>query len=264
MTTPFEPRRFRTSAPHYVRGRLEYPPDLIRRVAQLVGLGPTHRLLDLGCGPGFLAVAFAPHVREAVGIDPEPAMLEVAAEFAQSRNAKITLRRGSSFELEPDLGPFRLAAMGRSFHWMDRPATLAALKPMIEAGGAVALFSDTPVKVAENAWQKPFWEVLDPYAERDPANPRARWRDPAWRSHEGVLLDSAFSRLERISVIHRLVTPVERLLDRALSLSVTSPERLGADRERVIARLRQALAEAVPSGEATEVVEFEALLGFLV
>jgi trans-aconitate methyltransferase len=60
---PFEPRRFRTAAAHYLAGRVAYPPRLISRVAEICGLEASGRLLDLGCGPGQLAKAFAPFVR---------------------------------------------------------------------------------------------------------------------------------------------------------------------------------------------------------
>jgi len=76
---PFEPRRFRTSAEYYLRGRLSYPDALVNRVISVTGLARHHSVLDLGCGPGLLATAFAPHVQKVLGIDPEPAMLEAAA-----------------------------------------------------------------------------------------------------------------------------------------------------------------------------------------
>src|SRR5262245_4898832 len=75
---PLEPSRFRTAAQYYLRGRPPYAAGLIRRVVQLCGLDATHRVLDLGCGPGQLALAFAPFVGQVVGIDPEPEMLRIA------------------------------------------------------------------------------------------------------------------------------------------------------------------------------------------
>ena len=56
---PFEPHRFRTAASHYLAGRPPYAPSLIRGVAELCGLSDVHRVLDLGCGPGQIAAAFA-------------------------------------------------------------------------------------------------------------------------------------------------------------------------------------------------------------
>ena len=74
----FQPHRFRTAAKHYLAGRPAYAPRLIERVARGVGLGAEDRVLDLGCGPGMLAGAFAPLVREVVAVDPEPEMLRIA------------------------------------------------------------------------------------------------------------------------------------------------------------------------------------------
>ena len=71
----FQPHRFRTAARHYLAGRPAYAPRLIRLVAELLRLSERDRLLDLGCGPGVLAGAFAPLVGEVVAIDPEPEML---------------------------------------------------------------------------------------------------------------------------------------------------------------------------------------------
>jgi ubiquinone/menaquinone biosynthesis C-methylase UbiE len=47
-------------------------------VAARCGIDATHRILDLGCGPGQLALAFAPLAGEVLGIDPEPEMLRIA------------------------------------------------------------------------------------------------------------------------------------------------------------------------------------------
>src|SRR6202011_5494839 len=46
---PFDPDRYRTASAHYERGRPPYAPALIRRVAEVTGLGSQHRVLDLGC-----------------------------------------------------------------------------------------------------------------------------------------------------------------------------------------------------------------------
>jgi 2-polyprenyl-3-methyl-5-hydroxy-6-metoxy-1,4-benzoquinol methylase len=98
----FDLHRFQTAAEHYVRGRLDYLPELIERVVSLTELRRHHRVLDLGCGPGFLAVAFATHTREVVGIDPEPAMLDQAVRYAAKRNVPVRFVRGSSYELGED------------------------------------------------------------------------------------------------------------------------------------------------------------------
>ena len=48
-------------------------------------------MLDLGTGPGLLALGFAPHVGRVVGVDVEPAMLEIAREAAVRAGHDLTL-----------------------------------------------------------------------------------------------------------------------------------------------------------------------------
>ncbi len=54
--------------------------DALRLVVEATRPVPDDRLLDVACGPGLVVCAFAPHVREATGIDMTPAMLERAAQ----------------------------------------------------------------------------------------------------------------------------------------------------------------------------------------
>lgn len=253
-----EPTRFHTAAQHYLRGRPPYPAALIRRVVQLCGLDRGHRVLDLGCGPGQLALAFAPFVAEVIGIDPEPEMLRIARIEAARAELPIEFREGSSDELGTDLGTFRLAVIGRAFHWMDRQDALRRLAAIIEPGGAVVLFADDHPKVPDNAWHETYRSLIDRYAASDPA--RSARRGPGWRSHEAVLLDSPFPHLERIAVIERRTTPVERIVDRALSLSSVSHGRIGARADVLVRELRQAMAGLAPDGVVNEVIESEALI----
>jgi hypothetical protein len=159
------------------------------------------------------------------------------------------------------LGQFHLVTMGRSFHWMDRAATLETLAGLVPDNGAVALFGDTHLELPANGWHKRFEAIVEPFAEKDSAH-AARHNNPAWLPHEAVLLDSKFNHVERISVVSKLATPVERLLDRALSRSTTSPQRLGAEQTRFLETLRAALNEQAIGGVITEVVESESLLAF--
>ncbi len=255
---PFERRRFRTAAKYYLQGRPPYAGHLIRRVAELCGLDGDERLLDLGCGPGQLALAFAPFVAEVTALDPEPEMLRIAAERAAEAGASIRFVAGGSDSLDPSLGRFRLVVIGRAFHWMDRCQTLERLDRMIEPEGALALFSDKHPALPDNGWRDAFTAVVDRYAKDDAT--RADRRAPGWLSHEAVLLDSPFGRLERIGVLERRRTPLEHFIDRALSMSSTSEARLGARAEQLARELREAMMPFARDGLVTEVVELQALV----
>jgi SAM-dependent methyltransferase len=255
MAVPFLPHRFRAAAPHYLAGRTPYPPRLIECVAMLTGLAcpdlaRTGRVLDLGCGPGQLALAFAPFAAEVLAVDPEPEMLHLAR--AAAGDAAIRFLQASSYDLGPAFGRFHLAVLGRSFHWMDRAETLRRLDAMIEPGGAVALFGDAHPEVPDNSWRAPWREVLDRYR----AGPSGRSRyGTDWVRHEAFLLDSAFCRLDYVAAIDRSRIPVVTLVERALSRSTHSPERLGDRVEALSEDMLRALDPFVVNGMITEVVE---------
>lgn len=255
---PFEPHRFRSAAAHYRAGRPPYPPALLRRAAQATGLGEGDRVLDLGCGPGPLAIGFAFFAAEVLAVDPEPRMLEQAAAAAEGIAPNLAFRLGSSNDLDASFGRFHLAVMGRSFHWMDRPATLAALDTMIEPHGAVVLFGTDYPDVPANGWRAAWRALLDRYAEDDAW--RRQRRDPNWLPHEAILLRSPFCRLETLAVIERRTRTAESLVEYALSRSSTSRARIGSRADVMLAEARAFLARVAPAGTVDEVVRCTATI----
>jgi SAM-dependent methyltransferase len=260
MTDPTvsDVRRFQSTVPHYLIGRPAYPPRLIRRVVAICGLKATHRVMDLGCGPGQLAVALAPFAGEIVGIDPEPAMLEAAADHAARAGAKVRFIEATSDDLDPALGIFRLVVIGRAFHWMNRTHTLEQLDKFVEASGAVVLFGDRHLDIPGNEWRQLYRELIERFAIQDSA--RRRHASEDWQSHEAVLLNSSFDCLERITVIERLRTPIETFVDYAFSKSSTAPARIGVRAEELKQQLRGLMARFATDGHVTEIVELEALI----
>jgi SAM-dependent methyltransferase len=252
----FDPHRFHAAAAHYRGGRISYPPKLIRRVVDLVALGENDRVLDLGCGPGQLTIGFSYFANEVVGVDPEPEMLTIAAEAARGLAANVRFCEGSSFDIDQSLGRFRLVTMGRSFHWMDRPATLHRLDDMVEVGGAITLFGDRHIDVPENAWHDDWRVITERYAQSDPAWQQRR----AEPSHESVLLASRFRHLERVSLIAQHVSTVDRLVERARSMSSLSRQQIGAREDEVARELRVLLSGIATDGRITEVIEWSALI----
>ncbi|MGH7085251.1 MAG: hypothetical protein ACREFN_09715 [Acetobacteraceae bacterium] len=156
------------------------------------------------------------------------------------------------------LGRFRLVTMGRSFHWMDRAATLERLDEMIERDGAVALFHDTHLEAPESDWRKRWREIIERCASDDPL--REQRRAGTWRSHDAVLLQSPFCRLERLSLVRRQVSTTQSLTERALSMSSTSRARIGERVDSLLHDLSRLLAEVAPGGTVTEVLEWSALI----
>jgi SAM-dependent methyltransferase len=254
----YEPRRFRSAVPYYERYRLAYPQRLIRQVIALSGLRPADAVLDLGSGPGFLAVPFAEAGMTVTAADPEPTMLDAADAAARAAGVPLSLWEGGSYDLTPDMGPYGLVTIGRAFHWMDRVATLKMLDRIVAPEGGVAFFHDAHPDVAENRWFKTLREVTDRHS-RDGTHVAER-KSGGHRRYEPYLFASAFTVLDGLSVTSRREITLDDLIGRAHSLSTCAPERLGDRRAEFEADLRASLLPLSDNGKFIEIAEMVALL----
>jgi hypothetical protein len=149
--------------------------------------------------------------------------------------------------------------MGRAFHWMDGPATLAALDARVIPGGAVVLIHDLHTKTAENRWRQVLHDVGDEFGREEEHHIAARSRSD-FASHESVLMNSPLGHLERISVFVTREMTADHIVGLAFSLSTSSPQKLGARKDEFESRLRARLAELSPDGHFTELAEMTALI----
>src|SRR6266481_8452192 len=144
--------RFATTVPLYEKFRPPYPAEFFRVVSRRLGLRKEHRLIDLGTGPGLLALGFAPYVGRIVGVDPEPAMIAAARKAAAHASQPLTLIEGRAEDLPADIGSFDVVTIGRALHWMDRDATLALFERLVAAEGVVVVCSSHSAADGRNPW----------------------------------------------------------------------------------------------------------------
>ncbi len=142
---PYDPTIYLGSAAHYRHGRPAYSPQLEAVLTQQAGLDGNGRLLDVGCGPGVLAVRLAHLFREAVGLDPDAGMLAEGCRAAKEQKImNIRWVQGVAEDLPAVApGPYRLVTFGQSFYWTDEQPVAETVYDMLEPGGALALIVHT-------------------------------------------------------------------------------------------------------------------------
>jgi SAM-dependent methyltransferase len=259
MTACFEPRRFRSTVPYYARYRVPYPAPLISFVHERCGLRAGSRVLDLGCGPGQLAVAFATFGCAVTAMDPEPEMLAAMKQRATAADASIEAVRASSHDLDGSFGHFDLVAMGRSFHWMERDETLNRLNEIVAPTGAVVLLGDRRISTPGVDWPAVVERLAEVFAPARTAERRERRRS-ACESHEEVLLRSPFRHLERYGIVFSQTLNAYDVVGRSFSMSATSPEALGSRQKDFESELHAELVRLSPDAIFHEVVEANALI----
>jgi SAM-dependent methyltransferase len=248
------------TAQYYSRYRPVYPPSLLRILRENFQLDGTGRLLDLGCGPGPVAIPLAHLFEEVLAMDPDDAMRAEGERIARERGVtNIEWRFGGSKDLSPSLGQFRLVTMGNSFHWMNRARTLEALYDLVTDGGGIAVVGEgapippppmTPWRAAINTVLKRYlgdrplpWEnsiFLRQHLDAEAPPPEER--------HEAYILRSRFKDLVSYTESFDVEWTVDSMIGNLYSMSFCSRRVLG-DRVDAFERdIRAAILAVEPSG----------------
>jgi ubiquinone/menaquinone biosynthesis C-methylase UbiE len=97
-------------------------PARIERLVEAVDPTPQSRVLEVACGPGFLALAFAARCREAVGLDLTDAPLAIAEKNGRERGlANVRFQRGDADRLPFAEGEFDVVVCRFAFHHFEEP-----------------------------------------------------------------------------------------------------------------------------------------------
>jgi ubiquinone/menaquinone biosynthesis C-methylase UbiE len=196
---------------------------LAEQVRSFVLPAGDERALDVGTGAGALALALAPHVREVVGVDLVPELLELARTRAEGLS-NVTFVEGDAARLDFESDWFDLTGTMRTLHHVPRPELVVAeLARVTRPGGHVL--------------------VVDQLAPTDPLEAVEldrfeRARDP---SHTRLLPIADLRGLfdaNRLTLLREIVDTEVRELDAYLDLAGCEGEareaavRAAPDRER--------------------------------
>jgi SAM-dependent methyltransferase len=245
--------RFATTVALYEQLRTPYPPAFFREVAERLKFSKQHALIDLGTGPGLLALGFAPYVARITGVDPEPAMLAAARKAAERAAQPFTLIAGKAEDVPDDVGRFDVVTIGRALHWMDRNALRERLERLVAPDGVILVCSSISAKDGRNAWLGDYNEARRAWSEE------SLWAESgsAPKTHRdlaGFFAGTRFHAAEVIKVETSHEVSVRDLARRVMTFSSSSPAVLG---DRAEAMLRDVEARLDPfshDGMVAEIV----------
>ncbi len=153
--------RFARTAKRVAARQDSRTPRLAEEVREFVGPRGDERALDVGTGAGALALALAPLVREVVGLDPVPELLELARERSLP-NTQFVEGDGTALPF-PDAA-FDLSGTHRTLHHVAQPERIVAeLARVTRPGGRVLVVDQlAPDDPSEAAVLHEFESVRDP------------------------------------------------------------------------------------------------------
>ena len=263
MTTPspsaFDPQAFEGTAEYYAVGRPPYSAQLADTMARELSLDGTGQLLDVGCGPGVLALALARLFDQVTALDPEPGMLRAGQRRCEQAGvANVRWVQGVAEDIAAlDLASWRVVTFGQSFHRVRRPEVAEAVYDLLVPGGSLVLISHQidgrprPAdpgypEIPHAAVRKLILDYLGDNARRY----LATWNEGQPTRFEDTLSQTRFGGSRTIYAPGRpdLIRDIDTVVANCFSLSYAAPRWFGNRRADFEADLRHLLHEHSPDG----------------
>jgi SAM-dependent methyltransferase len=255
---------FTSTADSYVQFRPRHPNRLLDYFAHLSSdVDSDSPVLDLGCGPGVIAIRMAELGLPVLAVDPSAEMLNAGRARADREGVTgITWHVADSTTLDQLPDPqVRSAIIGDAFHYMDRPQTLRALHRLIVPGGRVGIVVSRTLGAPV-----PYWEtVLNEIRDRHLGTHRQAGPQEMFTyldvDHETVLRRSAFSTVTTLNTDVHLDLTLDQILGIQRTYAFSSDAVLG-DRKAAFERdIATALTAINPSGRFTATQQSQIIIG---
>lgn len=124
----------RSIARHY-RTHRPFPQAVAARIGEAAGIGAGTRVLDLGSGPGSLALELAAQGAAVTIMELSAAFIEIAEAEAKRRGVNLTTIHESCNRLPQHDARYDAITVSQAIHWFDEAAVVRGVCRTLEAGG---------------------------------------------------------------------------------------------------------------------------------
>ncbi|WP_338694146.1 class I SAM-dependent methyltransferase [Streptomyces sp. Q6] len=160
-------RTFTEDAELYDRMRPGYPPRVYDDLADIAGVGPGCRVLEIGPGTGQATVPLAERGCRVVGVELGAQMAAVARRrLAGHGDTEIHVAAFEEWPLPPE--PFDVVLAATAFTWIDPRVRVARAAAALRPGGVLATIATHHIKGGTEDF---FAAAQEPYERFDPSTP---------------------------------------------------------------------------------------------
>ncbi len=259
---------FHGTAEYYARFRPRYPARLLDAIERAVGIGPDVPVLDLACGTGEVALAFADRVEDVWAIDLEPEMVAEGQRQAQLRGIlRIHWLTGRAEAADLPTDHFGMVAVARAFHRLNRPLIAEHSLRWLRAGGCfIDMGADTSgLFKPSTPWLAAAGEV---YERHLPRAHKSRQEvtssgspDQPMTTSQAVLVDAGFVDVAKHEFDVPYVWEIDQFIGYLCSTSYASQEFWGKGWDSFEADLRETLAQFAAEGVLHETLSAYYVIG---
>lgn len=238
---------FGSVAEQYDRARPSYPAAVFDDFAELAGLKPGSRVVEVGPGTGKATVELVRRGYDVTGVELSPDLAEVARRNAPG--AEIVV---AEFERwQPETTNYDAIVATAAYHWIDPEHRYAKPLAVLKPGGGLAVVNGRHVLPADG---DPIWaevqedyDAIVPHPDNAPP-PRPEDTPDEWAAEFRAA--QVFERVETRRHLQALVYTADEYVDLIGTFS-DNIALLPAQRDELFKRIHARIASR-PSGTATK------------
>jgi ubiquinone/menaquinone biosynthesis C-methylase UbiE len=169
-------QQFRRQAEAYSTMKVVTDPRILDNMVEISEARPDSRALDVACGPGFVAIAFAPKCRSVLGIDATDTLVARArAETTRRGISNLTFMLGDVERMPFPTATFDLATCRFAFHHFAHPReVLTEMARVLKPGARMVIVDMTTAEdPAKSDYHNRVERLCDPSHAR--AIPVSEW-----------------------------------------------------------------------------------------
>jgi ubiquinone/menaquinone biosynthesis C-methylase UbiE len=166
-------QQFRRQAEAYSTMKVVTDPRILDNMVEVSEVRADSRVLDVACGPGFVAMAFAPKCRSVLGIDATDRLVARARTETTRRGiSNITFTLGNVERMPFRTGEFDLATCRFAFHHFAHPReVLAEMARVLKPGARMVIVDMT---TAEDPAKSDYHNRVELLCDPSPPERRAQ------------------------------------------------------------------------------------------